>query len=44
LQKDLNSLYQLIPLSAPEAEHNETAWVKRMPQALKFLLGAESKK
>jgi predicted alpha/beta superfamily hydrolase len=29
---------------APEAEHNESAWAKRMPIALKLLLGTESKR
>ena len=30
-------------VSAPEAEHNEPAWAKRMPKALKLLLGVEGK-
>ena len=31
-------------VSAPEAEHNESAWAKRMPDALKLLLGVKNKK
>lgn len=31
-------------VSAPEAEHNEAAWAKRMPHALKLLLGKKSNK
>jgi predicted alpha/beta superfamily hydrolase len=31
-------------VSDPETEHNESAWKKRMPDALKLLLGVKSKK
>jgi predicted alpha/beta superfamily hydrolase len=31
-------------VSAPEAEHNESAWAKRIPDALKLLLGVKNKK
>jgi len=27
-------------VKAPEAEHNEAAWAKRMPEALKLILGS----